>query len=99
MNQQKSIQGKELKTILVLEYGEHYKKLHPYDVKNINRIRTSHNIHMVEGGKYLTENMEEFDPSGDMGAFQLNQKEYEYFKQHLKQVEFEKINGYWRERE
>ena len=58
------------KKILVLDYGEHYKKVHPYDVKTMGR----HPVHMIEGGEYLTEDETVFDECSDMGYFFLNQK-------------------------
>lgn len=93
------IQNQESKMVMVCHLGKYTNQLHPYDVKNPRRVRTSHKIHMIEGGKYITEDMSEFDQSSDMGAFQLNQKEYEFFKNHLIEKEFIKVNGYWRERE
>lgn len=59
------------------------KKMHPYDVKTTGK----HPIHMIEGGKYLTEDEREFSPGGDMGWFFLNKKEYEYYKAHEVDIE------------
>lgn len=58
------------------------KKMHVYDCKTIGK----HPVHMIEGGAYLTESEEDFG-SGDMGWFFLNQKEYDYFKSQLKEIE------------
>lgn len=59
--------------------------MHVYDVKTTGK----HPVHMIEGGEYLTESEETFNPSGEMGWFFLNQKEYDYFKSKLKEVEIE----------
>lgn len=61
------------------------KKMHVYDVKTTGK----HPVHMIEGGEYLTESEEVFNESGEMGWFWLNQKEYDYFKSQLKEVEIE----------
>lgn len=62
------------------------KKMHPYDVKTTGK----HPIHMIEGGSYLTEDKRDFGMgTGDMGWFFLNQKEYEYYKAHEKDIEVE----------
>ena len=59
------------------------KKLHPYMVET----KGKHPVHIIEGGRYITEDMEVYDESGDMGTWWLNQREYDYFKAHLKEVE------------
>ena len=61
------------------------KKMHVYDVKTQGK----HPVHMIEGGEYITEDERQFDESGDMGWFFLNQKEYDYFKSQLKIYEVE----------
>lgn len=58
------------------------KKMHIYDVKTKGR----HPVHVVEGGEYITE--EDFDNGeGDCGWFWLNQKEYDYYKSQIKEIE------------
>lgn len=63
-----------------------YGKINPY---TISTSRARHPVHMIEGGTYITEDMSEFDPAGDMGVFGLNQKDYEWFKNHLIEIELE----------
>ena len=72
------------KTITVCDW---YGKIHPYP---ISTSKAKHPVHMIEGGDYITEDMEtEFDPQSDMGVWGLNAKDYEWFKNNLKQVELE----------
>ena len=70
------------KTILAALFDT--KKMHVYDCKTTGK----HPVHMIEGGSYLTESKEDFG-SGDMGWFFLNQKEYDYFKSQLREIEIE----------
>lgn len=58
-------------------------KMHVYDVKTTGR----HPVHMIEGGEYLTEDERQFEESGDMGWFYLNQKEYDYFKSQCREID------------
>ena len=60
-------------------------KMHVYDVKT----RGKHPVHLIEGGSYITEDERGFDPSGDMGWFWLNQREYEYFLSKCRNIEIE----------
>lgn len=60
------------------------RKMHVYDVKTSGK----HPVHLIDDGDYLTESEEDFG-AGDMGWFWLNQKEYDYFKSQLKEVEIE----------
>ena len=57
-------------------------KMHLYEAP----IRGKHPVHLIEGGEYLTED-ERYFGNDDMGWFNLNQKEYEYFKSQLKEIE------------
>lgn len=75
-----------MKKKLVKVCEDWYGNIYPYFVKT---SRAKHPIHMIEGGDYLTEDMSEFNPAGDMGVFGLNQKDYEWFKSHLVEVELE----------
>ena len=62
------------------------KKMHIYDVKTTGKRP----VHLIEAGKYLTEEDlgEGYWNSGmDMGWFFLNQREYDYFKTQLKDIE------------
>ena len=61
------------------------KKYHPYIVKTHGK----HPIHMIEGGKYLTEDENQCNKSGDMGWFHLNSKEYQLYKANEKEIEVE----------
>lgn len=75
------------KTILVADFNP--KKMHVYDVKTTGK----HPVRLIEGGKWITESeSEEIDESGDMGWYWLNQKEYDYFKSQLIEVELDE-NG------
>lgn len=60
-------------------------KMHPYDVKT----KGKHPVHLIEGGSYITEDERQFDPSGDMGWFWLNQREYDYYKSRAREIEIE----------
>lgn len=61
--------------------------IHPYTIQT---SRAKHPVRMIEGGAYLTEDMEtEFDPQSDMGIFGLNAKDYQTFKANLVEVEIE----------
>ena len=60
-------------------------KMHLYDVKT----RGQHPVHLIEGGLILTEDERQFEISGDMGWFWLNQKEYDYFLSQCKELEIE----------
>ena len=52
------------------------KKMHVYDVKTTGK----HPVHLIEGGEYITEDKRDFEVSGDMGWYWLNEKEYQYYK-------------------
>ena len=65
-----------------------YGKINPYYIKT---SRAKHPVHMIEGGAYITEDMTETNPASDMGVFGLNQRDYEWFKSHLEEVEVEVI--------
>lgn len=68
-----------------------YGHIYPYYIKT---QRAKHPVHMIEGGKYITEDMEPTDPTSDMGVWGLNAKDYEWFKANLKEVEVkEKCEG------
>jgi hypothetical protein len=58
-------------------------KYHVYDVKTTGK----HPVHMIEGGEYITEDMEVYDEESDMGCFYLNTRDYNEFKKNLKEVE------------
>ena len=59
------------------------KKMHIYDVKT----KGKHPVRLIEGGDYITEyDGEDIDPGGDMYWFYLNQKEYDYYRSQLKEV-------------
>lgn len=60
-------------------------KYHPYQVKT----RGKHPIHIINGGDYLTEDMRVFDECDDCGIWWLNQKEYDYFKSNLNEIELD----------
>ena len=60
-------------------------KMHVYDVKTHGK----HPVHLIEGGYVITEDKRDFEQSGDMGWFWLNQKEYDYFKSQCKEIEVE----------
>ena len=72
------------KTILASLFDT--KKMHVYDCKTTGK----HPVHMIDGGRYLTESKKDFG-SGDMGWFFLNQKEYNYFKSQLREIEIEEV--------
>lgn len=71
--------------VKVLVAKNEEKKYHPYDVKT----RGKHPIHIIEGGEYITEDERVFDECSDCGIRRLNQKEYNYFKSNLKEIELE----------
>lgn len=75
------------KTVIIKGVVFDPKKLHPYDVKTTGK----HPIHMIEGGKYLTEDDRSFEKGScdDMGWFFLNQREYDYYKANEKDIEVE----------
>lgn len=60
------------------------KKMHAYDVKTMGK----HPVHIICGGDIITEEDGDFG-GGDCGWFFLNQKEYDYFKSQLKEIEVE----------
>ena len=72
-------------TVKVLVADFEYKKYHPYEVKT----KGKHPIHIIEGGDYITEDMRVFDECSDCGVWRLNQKEYDYFKSNLKEIELD----------
>lgn len=64
------------------------KKMHVYDVKTTGK----HPVRLIEGGNWITESeSEELDERSDMGWYWLNQKEYDYFKSQLIEVEIENL--------
>ena len=72
------------KKVLVCNWYGH---IYPYYIQT---SRAKHPVHMIEGGEYITEDMEtRFDQRGDMGVFGLNAKDYEWFKNHLEEKEVE----------
>lgn len=71
---------KTTRTILAAVFDP--KKMHVYDVKTTGK----HPVHLINGGAYITESEEDFDDN-DMGWYWLNQKEYDYFKSQLREVE------------
>lgn len=76
---------KAKKTITILATEFKPTKMHIYDVKTTGR----HPVHVIDGGSYITESEEVLDESSDLGWFFLNQKEYDYFKSQLREMEFE----------
>lgn len=46
-----------------------------------------HPVHIIEGGDYVTESEEDF--GGDVGWYNLNQKDYDYFKSNLIEITLE----------
>ena len=64
-------------------------KLHPYLVQDLNRIRTSVAVHMIEGGEYITLDERVFDECSEMGWFQLRKSEFEIMQNNLIEVELE----------
>ena len=74
----------------ILACDKWWDHIYPYDIKT---ARAKHPVHIIEGGSYITEDMEtEFDPAGDMGVFGLNSRDYEWFKSNLKEIEIEEDN-------
>lgn len=72
------------KAILVADFDP--KKMHVYDVKTSGK----HPVRLIEGGKWITEyEGEDINDGGDMGWYWLNQKEYDYFKSQLIEVELD----------
>lgn len=61
------------------------KKMHIYNVKT----KGKHPVHLIEGGSYITEDERDFDHSGDMGWFWLNQRDYDYFKSQCREIVIE----------
>lgn len=59
------------------------RKMHVYGVKTKGRYP----VHIIEGGAYLTEDDRQFDASLDVGWFWLNQKDYNYFKSQLREID------------
>ena len=76
---------KETKIVKILAAEFDKKKMHLYDAPK----RGKHPVHMIEGGRYLTEDERVSGEYSDMGWFNLNQKEYDYFKSQLKTIEIE----------
>ena len=73
------------KTKIIKGCDEWYKNIHPYQ---ISTSRARHPIHIIEGGEVITEDMgEDFSQAGDVGVWGLNQKDYEWFKAHIKDIE------------
>ena len=75
----------ETKIVKILAAEFDGKKMHLYDAPK----RGKHPVHMIEGGMYLTEDERVFNEYSDMGWFNLNQKEYDYFKSQLKPIGIE----------
>ena len=74
------------KTIMVAEFNP--KKMHIYDVIT----KGKHPVRLIEGGDYITEyEGDDIDPRGDMYWYNINQKEYDYYRSQLKEVYL--ING------
>lgn len=72
------------KTILVANFDP--KKMHVYDVKTTGK----HPVRLIEGGEWITEyEGEDINDCYDMGWYWLNQKEYDYFKSQLIEVELD----------
>lgn len=69
-----------------VEVCDWYGHIHPYDVKTTGK----HPVHMIDGGNYLTESEEDFG-SGDMGWFFVNEKDYQWFKNHLISKKYEEL--------
>ena len=70
----------------VIKVCDWYGHIHPYMVST---SRAKHPVHVIEGGSYITEDMTEYDPQSDLGIYGLNQKDYEWFKEHLEDFEIE----------
>ena len=67
-------------------YQDGKQVMYPYTVKT----KGKHPIHMIEGGLYLTEDKRDFgEQNGDMGWFHLNEKDYQYFKNNLQDIEID----------
>lgn len=76
-----AMSSKKTKKVLVCDWYGH---IYPYDVKTTGK----HPVHMIEGGTYITE--EDFNNgSSDMGWFFLNQRDYDWFKNHLEEKDVE----------
>ena len=73
------------KTITIIATEFKPTKMHIYDVKTTGK----HPVHVVEGGMYITEDERVWDESSDLGWFFINQKEYDYFKSQLREIEIE----------
>lgn len=72
------------KIILVANFDP--KKMHVYDCKTTGKRP----VRLIEGGTYITEyEGNDIDECGDMGWYYLNQKEYDYFKSQLIEVELD----------
>ena len=71
------------KKMLVCDWYGH---IHPYEIYT---KRAKHPVHMIEGGLYITEDTTDTEPTSDMGRFGLNAKDYEWFQNHLQEVEIE----------
>lgn len=57
--------------------------IYPYQVKT----KGKHPIRWFDGGSYYTEDDTiNVEPSGDLGWWWLNKRDYETFKQHLKPI-------------
>lgn len=64
-----------------------YGHINPYTIQT---TRAKHPVRMIEGGYYLTEDMDsEFNPQSEMGIWGLNARDYEWFKNNLIEVEVE----------
>lgn len=61
------------------------KKYHIYDCRTTGK----HPVHLIEGGKYITEDKRYFGDRGDMGWFFLNQREYDLLKSNMKEMTIE----------
>ena len=76
-----AMSNKKTRKVLVCDWYGH---IYPYDVKTTGK----HPIHMIEGGTYITEDDFDFG-SSDMGWFFLNQRDYNWFKNHLEEKDVE----------
>lgn len=72
-----------IEKIVVCDWGKVH--IHPYAIVS---SRAKHPVRMIEGGQYLTENMDvKVEPQGEMGVWGLNQKDYATFKKNLTEKE------------
>lgn len=60
-------------------------KMHVYPVET----KSKHWMRLIEGGDYITQDDRDLPPSGDMGWFGINQKEYDYYLSKRQELELE----------